>query len=86
MFKWLFHKKELLTTFDGNVYYDAMRKLAEAKIPFKNDSHNMNASGGRMRGRMGSFGEGLSRSTQYYIYVLDKDLDEAEYVINQRNF
>ena len=84
MFAWLFHKKELLTTFDQNAYYDAMRKLSAAKIPFKNASHNAYASGGRMRGAMGTFGE--NNSTQYYIYVLEKDQEEAAYIINQRNF
>lgn len=85
MFQWLFHKKELLTTFDQNVYYDAMGKLQDAKIPFKNTSHNSMSSGGRMRGRMGTFGEDPNSSTQYYIYVLEKDLDEASYLINKRN-
>lgn len=29
----------------------------------------------------GSFGENLKYSTQYYIYVLDRDVEEAKFVL-----
>ena len=80
MFQWLFHKQELLTTFDQKLYQDTMGKLTEAGIPFRTKWRGP-ASAGRQRGAMGSFGENLAYSTQYYIYVLEQDLEEAQFVL-----
>lgn len=80
MFKWLFHKKELLTTFDGGQYHEAMRKLAAAGIPFKNKWKGPGNTG-RQRGVLGSFGENLDVSIQYYLYVLEEDLERAQYIL-----
>lgn len=84
MFDWLFHKTELLTTFDQRLYQETTAKLAAAKIDFKVDWHSP-ASAGRQRGTLGTFGEDLSRSTQYYIYVKKQDLEQAQYVLGNRD-
>ena len=86
MLQWLFQKKELMTTFDHKAYLDATGKLTTVGIPFKIKTFNAYASGGRTRGTVGTFGENIDNSTQYYIYVLKKDFDRAAYAINQRNF
>lgn len=86
MFAWIFQKRELMTTFDKKAYLAATDKLTTAGIPFKIKTFNAYASGGRSHGRMGTFGENLDSSTQYYIYVKKKDMEQAAYVINQRNF
>lgn len=77
MFKWLFHKKELLTTFDVGQYQAVMQKLAAAGIPYKNTWRGPGNTG-RKRGAMGTLGENLQYSTQYYIYVLDEHYEEAQ--------
>lgn len=80
MFRWLLHKKELLTTFDGGQYYDVMRKLAAAGIPFRNKWKGPGNTGCQ-RGALGSFGENLNVSIQYYIYVLEEDLEKAQFIL-----
>ena len=84
MFDWLLHKTELLTTFDQRLYQETTAKLAAAKIDFK-VNWKSHASAGRQRGALGSFGEALSRSTQYYIYVKRQDLEQAKYVLGNRD-
>lgn len=76
MFKWLFHKRELLTTFDAGQYQAVMQRLSAAGIPYKNTWKGPGNTG-RRRGVLGSFGENLNVSIQYYIYVLKDDLEEA---------
>lgn len=80
MFKWLFHKTELLTTFDAGLYQETMRKLSAAGIPFRNKWKGPGNTG-RQRGMLGSLGENLNVSIQYYIYVLEEDLEQAQYIL-----
>ena len=80
MFRWIFHKKELLTTFDSGQYNEVMRKLSAAGIPFR---YKWKGPGntGRQRGVLGSLGENLHVSIQYYIYVLEEDLERAQFIL-----
>ena len=80
MFRWIFHKKELLTTFDSGQYNEVMRKLSAAGIPFRNKWKGPGNTG-RQRGALGSLGENLHVSIQYYIYVLEEDLERAQFIL-----
>lgn len=84
MFDWLFHKTELLTTFDQRLYQETTAKLAAAKIDHRVKWHS-DASSGRQRGAFGSFGEDPRLSTQYYIYVKKQDLEQAQYILRKQN-
>lgn len=77
MFRWIFHRRELLTTFDGNVYQDVQRKLAAAGIDYRTKWKD-NRSSARI---MGTLGEDPAHSIQYYIYVQVEDLERAEYLL-----
>lgn len=79
MFRWIFHKSELLTTFDMQRYEQVKGRLAEAGIPFRT---RWKDSLSRQRaGRLGSIGENPKFRTQYYIYVLTEDLEQAKFVL-----
>ena len=80
MFQWLLHKKELMTTFDGKCYYDLLGKLDAAGVSYRTRQRSA-ASRGRQRGILGSVGENPAYSIQYYIYVLDRDLEKARYAL-----
>ncbi len=76
MLDWIFHRSELLTTFDAGLYRETLARLSAANIPFRTKW-----SSPADPGRPNAFGESLKRSTQYYIYVLDRDLEEAAFAI-----
>lgn len=80
MMRWLFYKRELMTTFDQRRYQQTMEKLSAAGIPFRNKWKGPGNTG-RQRGALGSVGENLRVSTQYYIYVLEKDLEQAQFIL-----
>lgn len=75
MFQWIFHKSELLTTFDEQRYRQVKERLAGAGIPFRTKWKD-NASR-HSAGRFGTFGEMPGFRIQYYIYVLAEDLERA---------
>lgn len=75
MFTWLFRKKELLTTFDREFYERVCGKLSHMGIPYRTKWHS-DASSGRSRGTMGSFGQ--KEAVQYYVYVKQADLERAK--------
>lgn len=74
MLTWLFHKKELLTTFDRGFYDRVCGKLSDMGIPYRTKWHS-DASSGRSRGTIGSFGQ--RENIQYYVYVKKEDFDYA---------
>lgn len=77
MLKWIFHKRELLTTFDGAEYHRVCQCLADGKIPYRTKWVDMTPG----QGRTGGFG--VKKQMQYYVYVLDSDLDEASFLIRK---
>ena len=74
MLSWLFSKKELLTTFDREFYDRVCGKLSLMGIPYRTKWYS-DASSGRSRGTLGSFGQ--EEHIQYYVYVKKEDYDYA---------
>ena len=78
MLKWIFHKRELLLTFDAAEYQRVCLCLSDAKIPYRTKWVDLTPG----HGRTGGFG--VKKQLQYYVYVLDCDLDEAAFRIRKQ--
>ena len=78
MLKWIFHKRELLMTLDDAEYRRVCACLSDAGIPYRTKW----IDGTPGQGRSGGFG--VKKQMQYYVYVLNSDLDEAKFHIRKQ--
>lgn len=77
MLKWMFHKRELITTSDPAEYSRVCGCLHDAGIDYRTKWVDMTPA----QSRMGSFG--VKKQMQYYVYVQDLDLDQAAFCIRK---
>jgi hypothetical protein len=52
--------------------------LAQIKYDYKVSSHSSHS-----RGRYGSFGSNVNYEKQYYVYVKNKDYEQAKYLVDK---
>ena len=85
MFIW--NRKEVYNGFSINEFNRIKNILSAKGIDYNFRTVNKSTSSGfdTTRGRVGSMGENLKYSYQYYIYVHKNNYDNAIFVINTNN-
>ena len=83
----LWNRKEVYNGFSMKEFNRIRDILSVKGIQYDFRTINRSASSGfgSTRGRMGSFGENLNYSYQYYLYVHKNNYDNAIFAINTHN-
>lgn len=73
-------EEELLSTFQPEVFADAVKRLKEKNIPYRAKAR-YSGHGNRGTGTIGSIGERVDLETQYRIFVGKQDFEMARHLL-----
>ena len=71
---------ELTVTTDGKQHFQSVSALEREGVPFREKTQSMGHNARRF-GTLGALGEGAGASVLYYLYVKEKDLDQARHAL-----
>lgn len=82
MMEYFRRERELLSTFQQEVYIAAKKKLDESKVAYRT-TFKYTGNVNRIDGILGRIGQRSDLQIQYQIFVKKKDLEFAEFVLNR---